>query len=99
MGEPMTRTFVDGRVHVRKTMCETCIFRLPLGNLMHLEPGRVEQMVADATADDAGSIPCHSHLYRDAPVEPVCRGFFDQHSTFALRLAVVLGVITYVGDD
>lgn len=40
----------EGKVHVCKTMCKTCIFRP--GNLFHLEPGRLEQMVDGAVAED-----------------------------------------------
>lgn len=55
----MTDVAYNGRVHVSKTQCKTCIFRP--GNLMHLEPGRVESMVADATRNQ-GQITCHSTL-------------------------------------
>jgi hypothetical protein len=58
--------------------CSTCIFRP--GNLMHLQPGRVRQMVRDTLA--AGSyITCHATLpYADTGSEPaICRGFYDAH--------------------
>lgn len=44
------------RVFIRKTRCSTCIFRP--GNLMMLNDGRVEGMVAEADATN-GYIPCH----------------------------------------
>jgi hypothetical protein len=86
----MSNTFVNGVVYVRKTRCETCIFRP--GNLMNLEPGRVEGMIADA--DEAEScIPCHKHLYQGVDIEPVCKGYFDRRSSLALRLAEAIGVV------
>lgn len=88
-----TRTFVDGRVHVRARRCATCIFHP--GDLMRLGPDRVAGMVADADTEGT-CIPCHSHLYVGAPIEPVCRGYFDRRSSVLLRLADALGIITYV---
>ena len=88
----MSRTFVDGKVHVRETRCETCIFRP--GNLMDLEDGRVEQMVRDADKDDS-CIPCHAHLYNNADIEPVCRGYYERGSSMALRFAAAMGVIEF----
>lgn len=82
--------FRDGKVHVKRRMCDTCIFRP--GNLMNLEPGRVEGMVADATSDD-GCIPCHKTL-GDEPA--VCRGFFDRHRTQTLQIAERLGYVEEV---
>lgn len=86
-------TFVNDRVHVRKRMCKTCIFRP--GNLMHLKEGCVDQMVADAGED--GCIPCHSNL--DDPINPVCRGFFDKHKNTLLQIAERLDFITYTEDS
>ncbi len=76
--------YYNGKVHVRATMCETCIFRP--GNLMQLHPGRVAGMVRDARAKDS-CIPCHGTTYEQAPQEAVCRGFYDKHPTIPLRLA------------
>lgn len=59
--------------------CSTCIFRS--GNLMHLRPGRVKQMVRDSLAG-GGFITCHKTLaYGEHPDagEAICRGFFDAH--------------------
>lgn len=82
----------DGAVHVCKRMCTTCIFRP--GNLMHLDEGRVEQMVADANEMD-GCIPCHSTL--DEEHQAVCRGFFDRHPPPMLQIAQRLGFVVF--DD
>ena len=89
----MTRTYVNGRVHVRRTQCATCIFRP--GNLCHLEPDRVEQMVQQADADHT-AITCHHHLYQGADIEPVCRGYYERRSSMTLRLAEQLDIITWV---
>ena len=81
----------DGKVHVCQKMCKTCIFRA--GNLMQLETGRVDGMVADAVANESAII-CHSTLGGDE--NAVCRGFFDQHKTLPLKLAVAVGNIQKV---
>ena len=84
----------NGKVHVCRSMCPTCIFRP--GNKMHLHPGRVEQMVSDATANESAII-CHDTLYGDGPqANAVCRGFFDRHKTSALQIAERLGVVELV---
>lgn len=80
----------DDKVHVCKSMCDTCIFRP--GNLMQLKPGRVEQMVASATRRD-NAITCHSSI-DGLPV--VCSGFFKLHATSILQIADRLGYIEYV---
>ena len=89
----MSRTFVNGKVWIRRTACPTCIFRP--GNLMHLEEGRVEQMVRDSVANES-CIPCHHHLHGNQPVEPVCRGFYDRHATTPIQIAERLGMIEWV---
>ena len=81
----------DGRVHVQKKMCSTCIFRP--GNLMNLVEGRVEGMIEDATAMD-GSIPCHQTLELEGSA--VCHGFFTKHKTQTLQIAERLGVVEFV---
>jgi hypothetical protein len=89
----MAKTYVDGKVHIRKRRCDTCIFRP--GNLMDLEEGRVEQMVADAQRDES-CIPCHHHLYSGEAVEPVCRGFYELHATLPIRLAEAMDIVEWV---
>lgn len=80
----------DRKIHVCRRMCKTCIFRP--GNLMNLAPGRVTDMVDDATRDQSAII-CHSTLSGD---NAVCRGFFDHHPTLPLRLAVATDAIEFV---
>lgn len=82
---------VDGKVRVMAKMCPTCIFRP--GNRMKLQPGRVEEMIADATRDES-TIVCHSTL--DLPLQAACRGFFDQHPTAPLQIADRLGLVEHV---
>jgi hypothetical protein len=82
--------FRDGHVHVLTARCETCIFRP--GNLMHLAPGRVEGMVAEAVREEA-AITCHSTLYRDDVAPAVCAGFASRYSTLPLRLAELTGIL------
>ena len=82
--------YIHGKVHIRRAMCPTCIFRP--GNLMHLQEGRVESMVRDA--GDMGCIPCHEQL--DEGVNPVCRGFYDYRGgNVVLRLAEMMDTIEW----
>jgi hypothetical protein len=62
----------------------------PLGNLMHLEDGRVEGMVRDS--GDDGCIPCHQVLGSEPSV---CRGFFDKHKNAILQIAERLDVVEF----
>jgi hypothetical protein len=85
--------FRDGMVHVRRAMCDTCIFRP--GNLMDLEPGRVEWLVKGATEAES-CIPCHKTTYGEDPRgEAVCRGFYEKHATVPLRLAATMGKVRF----
>ncbi len=60
---------------------------------MHLNPGRVAEMVKDAKAKESAII-CHSTLGTGAAA--VCRGFYDHHGTIPLRLARIVGNIEEV---
>ena len=91
-------TYVNGRVHVRRVQCATCVFRpIGRGRLTGITDERVAGMVADAVRDES-CIQCHHHLYEGAPVEPVCRGFFDRHATAPLQIADRLGLIEWVTE-
>ncbi len=83
------RVFRDDFVHVQRRMCDTCIFRP--GNLMHLEPGRVESMVRDC--GDESIIPCHEVMDTAAP--GVCKGFFTKHRNRLLQIAYRLKKVRY----
>jgi len=72
-----TNVYRDGKVHVQERKCSTCIYRP--GNLMRLEPGRKDQMQAEAIEGE-GVIPCHQTIEAytgEHGDESVCRGFFD----------------------
>jgi len=82
--------FRNGRVHVCREMCSTCIFRP--GNLMDLNPGRVQGMIRDSVRKQSAII-CHQTLDGD---EAVCRGFYDQHKTQPLQIAERLELVTEI---
>ena len=92
MGRTNNNCARDGKVHVLREKCDTCIFRP--GNLMRLRPGRVKSMVDECLAID-GIIPCHETLEGKPKRNAVCRGFFDLHfaDVFPLRLAVAMNRI------
>lgn len=90
------------RVRLMAKRCTTCIFRP--GNLMHLQPGRVKEMVEGSIARQ-GHVVCHdtlSFLPEGLP-SAVCRGF-EQHPqgaahSLALQLARGTGRVTLVHAD
>lgn len=90
--------FSDGKVHLRREMCATCIFRP--GNQMHLQPGRVAGMVKDCLSDvdEAGNIPCHETIHGLAPQQAICRGFWDRYADrlLTLRLAQFMNIVEEV---
>ena len=88
-------TFRDGRVHVCRRMCATCVFRP--GNLKHLRPGVLRSMIEDARGNDTAII-CHSSLahFGAPPGNAVCWGFYDRYPTTPLQLAQRLGLIEWV---
>ncbi|MGX4657847.1 hypothetical protein ACWCHM_29630 [Micromonospora sp. SCSIO 07396] len=87
-GQPAQLTVGDpnlGKTRLLAHECATCIFKP--GNPMHLAPGRLRQMVAEARGT-AGYIICHSTLpYAGSPIPPaVCRGFADRYRTWQLQV-------------
>lgn len=86
------QTYRDGKVHVLKDQCATCIFRP--GNLMHLKRGRVKGMVEE-TKKDAATITCHQTLDTE---HAICRGWWDRYweADFTLRLAVAMEIVQEV---
>ena len=62
---------------------------------MDLRDGRVDEMVAGATAAES-CIPCHEILDGD---QAVCRGFFEKHATQPLQVAERLGFIVFQEPD
>ena len=83
----------DGLVHVLAERCDTCVFRP--GNLMHLPPGRLAELVQGNVEADA-ALTCHSTLYREDVDQAVCRGFFDAYDTLPLVMARAFGVVKEV---
>ncbi|MFG2043940.1 hypothetical protein [Dactylosporangium sp. NPDC048998] len=81
VGDPIT-----GKTRLLARQCDTCIFRP--GNRMHLDPGRLKQMVDEALAE-GGFVICHDTLpYGNFPeAQPaVCRGFADRYRTWRLQV-------------
>lgn len=75
-------------VRVMAERCSTCIFRP--GNLMHLQSGRVKDMMETVRATE-GCIPCHQTLGDEK--QAVCRGQFEAAKTQPLQIAERLGYI------
>ncbi|MCW6004296.1 hypothetical protein K1W54_06830 [Micromonospora sp. CPCC 205371] len=77
---------VLGKSRLLSRQCATCIFRP--GNLMHLQEGRLKDLVAQTRAAES-FIVCHSTLppypYPDAK-PAICRGFADRYTTQALQV-------------
>lgn len=86
--------FRDGKVHVLADKCGTCIFRP--GNLMHLQAGRVKEMVEESIAHQT-AVVCHSTLPHTGNDQAVCRGFWDSYreKSQPLQMAERLGVVAY----
>jgi hypothetical protein len=75
-----------GKSRLLSRQCDTCVFAP--GNKMHLAPGRLRDLVAEAH-DRESFIVCHSTLphYKHPEAEPaICRGFADRYRTQALQL-------------
>ena len=86
----MTNVASRGVVRVMRERCSTCIFKP--GNLMHLQTGRVRNMV-EQVREDQSCIPCHKTL--DLDEQAVCRGQFDIVKTTPLQIAERLGFIEW----
>lgn len=85
---------VTGTVRLCAEMCATCIF-CP-GNPMHLEPGRVTNMVKEARSCE-GHIVCHDTL--GTSQSAICRGYADgpdKGTSLALRMGRALGTLKEV---
>jgi hypothetical protein len=90
---PKKPVFRDGKVHVKAAKCSDCVFRA--GNLMHLNEGRLADLVEVNRKRDT-AFACHQTTYGQDPVgEAVCRGYFDAYATeiTPLRMAVALDLI------
>ncbi|MUL41622.1 hypothetical protein FZ103_10610 [Streptomonospora sp. PA3] len=86
-----------GRPRLLSRRCSTCVFHP--GNRMHLEPGRLADLVEHNRRAGAG-LTCHQTLNSAGTGAPNawCRGFFDAYpDTLAFQLArSLLGGVTEV---
>jgi len=83
--------------HVMKEMCSTCIFRP--GNLMHLRPGRLADMIKQCQRDDTNVI-CHKSesLQGILPVDAWCRGSVDHSPGQLVRIFGRMGGLEEVEE-
>lgn len=73
-----------GRPRVLSEECSDCVFRP--GNLMHLRPGRLKELVEANTSQGAG-LTCHQTLPGISDQAPAwCRGFYDRYPNTAIFL-------------
>lgn len=84
-----------GKIRILEDKCKDCIFRP--GNLMHLEGGRLKEVV-DGNLAASALLTCHNTLPgNDAEADPAaCKGFWDSYGlqTAAGRYAqFVIGII------
>lgn len=84
--------FRNGKVHVLKEECATCIFR------PHTRPipgSRVAEMVRETMSEDGSTVVCHSTLYHEDVDNSICRGWFDRLADRdpTLRLAQAIDII------
>lgn len=104
----MNDSVIDPVTHkprLMSEMCTTCVFRP--GNLMHLRPGRLKQLIQQNTGPEAQGLHCHQTLeYGGHPGfgRAFCRGFYDQFGHLAnyIRICERLGGFTEVdppGED
>lgn len=73
--------------------CSDCVFRS--GNLMHLQPGRLGDLVR-ANLDADAALVCHQTTYeQDERGEAICAGFARAygHEVTGLRAANVMGLV------
>ncbi|MEV0811214.1 hypothetical protein [Micromonospora sp. NPDC050200] len=81
---------VLGKSRLLSRQCDTCIFAA--GNRMHLTPGRLRDLVAEARRRESFII-CHDslphYLYPEAK-PAICRGFADRYRTQTLQLMELL---------
>ena len=92
----------DDRVHVMREKCTTCVFRP--GNLMHLNPGRLQDMAAQVQ-ESGVPFSCHQTLSYSAPKYKehydgmaLCRGAVDAYGdeSVVIRMAYAMDVVEEV---
>lgn len=96
--EPEQRPIgADGKLRVLSDQCTTCVFRA--GNLMHLNPGRLRDLIRQNLDADAALV-CHQTLtYGDHPEfgPALCRGFFDGYGQ-QVNLVRIMGRLGGIND-
>ena len=92
MSDEQHNVYRDGKVHVLRDECATCIFR---PRERPVDGARVAQMVRDTKDEPGATVVCHSTLYRDDVQHAICRGWYDRlgDRDEVLRLARAMGVI------
>lgn len=82
----------DGKVHVLRNECATCIFR-PVTR--PVDGARVAGMVRETMSEPGATVVCHSTLYREEDQHAICRGWYDRLGDRdpILRMAEAMGVI------
>ena len=98
MGEAMSEhtTYRDGKVHVAREKCSTCIFR---PKERPVEGARVAEMIRETMSEPGGNIVCHHTLYdmdgKDDREHAICRGWYDRFADRdpILRMAQAEGII------
>lgn len=78
--------------------CSDCVFRP--GNLMHLRPGRLKELIRQNTGPQAQGLHCHQTTYGQNPDTglSLCRGFYDGYGHLAnfIRVCERIGGFTEV---
>lgn len=89
---PTHNVYRDGKVHVMREECKTCIFR---PHTRPVDGARVAGMVRDTRDEPGASVVCHSTLYQGHRNHAICRGWFDRLADRdpILGLAKAMGVI------
>jgi hypothetical protein len=87
------------RLRVLTVQCQTCILRP--GNPMHLQPGRLAELMSEALREGCQGMICHDTLPGLAPdgyAPAVCRGFYDRYGprNNCIRVMGRLGGITEI---
>lgn len=83
-------------MRVMSEQCSTCIFRP--GNLMHLNTGRLADMVSSVKATESYVI-CHDTLDLPLRKRAICKGSFDRIKTTIIQLAERMGFIELVDPE
>lgn len=81
----MSESIIDretGLCRLLSEQCSTCVGRP--GNLMHLKPGRLKELVRQNTGQDTMGLVCHQTLdYGGNPDygRALCRWFYDTYGS------------------